>query len=174
MIGSEFGARLRQLRRDRGLSQSDLARRSGVDQGWLSRLEAGTGKNPTAATLVALAGALDVTVTALSGTARTTLPLPMLDPAEAAVLELFAALRMDDPLGFLLNVARLNLGDQAEVERAMRKLAAEEARRNRPPPGAARTIGDDLPVRRSISHVHAEDTTLIPVLGQWLGADEPE
>lgn len=36
-----FGARLRLLREERGLSQSALAERAGVDQGDISRFEAG-------------------------------------------------------------------------------------------------------------------------------------
>ena len=56
---SEVVARnLRGLRTDRGLSVSDLARRSGVAKGTISRLEAGNATNPTVETLWALADAL--------------------------------------------------------------------------------------------------------------------
>lgn len=50
---------LRQLREERGLSLSQLARRSGVAKATLSGLELGQG-NPTIETLWALAGALGV------------------------------------------------------------------------------------------------------------------
>ena len=56
---SEVVARnLRGLRTDRGLSVSDLARRSGVAKGTISRLEAGNATNPTVETLWALSDAL--------------------------------------------------------------------------------------------------------------------
>ena len=170
MIGNEFGARLRQLRLDRGLSLGDLAQRSGIDKSWLSRLEAGIGKNPTAATLAALAVALDVTVTALSGTARTTLPLPMLDPAEAAVLELFGALRMSDPLGFLMSVARLDLVGQATIEALARSMAGDQQVRGRPKQRPARILGDEL--RRSAANVD-DVTHLLPIVARPL-REEPE
>jgi len=170
MIGSEFGARLRRLRGDRGLSLSELARRSGVDKGWLSHIEAGEGKNPSAALLVALAAALDVTVTALSGTARTTLPLPLLDPAEAAVLELFGALRMPDPLGFLMDVARLDLVGQGTLAALARSMAADQQVRGRPKRMPARILGDAL--RRGAAG--ADDAThLLPIVSRPV-REEPD
>lgn len=170
MIGSEFGARLRQLRVDRGLSLSELARRSGVDKGWLSHIEAGEGKNPSAATLAALAAALDVTVTALSGTARTTLPLPMLDPTEAAVLELFGALRVPDPLGFLMDVARLDLVGQGTIAALARSMAADQQGRGRPKQPSARILGDELRRRPA----GADDAThLLPLVARPL-REEPD
>jgi transcriptional regulator with XRE-family HTH domain len=66
MISSDIGARLRQLRSERDLSMSELARRAGVGKGSLSEIEAG-GRNPTVETLYALCGALDVPLTALVG-----------------------------------------------------------------------------------------------------------
>ncbi len=57
-LAQEVGARLRRLRQDRGLSLSELARRSGVGKGTLSELETGQ-RNPTLETLYALTTALE-------------------------------------------------------------------------------------------------------------------
>ncbi|TWS25545.1 helix-turn-helix domain-containing protein [Tsukamurella conjunctivitidis] len=62
----DVGRRLRELRTERGLSLSELARRSGVGKGSLSEIEAG-GRNPTIETLYALCDPLDVPLTALVG-----------------------------------------------------------------------------------------------------------
>jgi transcriptional regulator with XRE-family HTH domain len=58
---------IRQLREGKGWSQLQLARRSRVDQGYISRLEAGTKKNPSLAVLKKLAKTLDVEVGGLLG-----------------------------------------------------------------------------------------------------------
>ena len=55
---------LRQRRQAAGLSQTELADRSGLSQTWVSRLERGAG-NPTLETLQSLAEAFEVEVTAL-------------------------------------------------------------------------------------------------------------
>ncbi|MFQ6143194.1 helix-turn-helix domain-containing protein [Streptomyces seoulensis] len=57
-LNDEVGRRLRELRTARGLSLSELARRSGVGKGTLSELEGGT-RNPTLDTLYALTTALN-------------------------------------------------------------------------------------------------------------------
>ncbi|WP_019203654.1 helix-turn-helix domain-containing protein [Tsukamurella sp. 1534] len=64
----DIGSRLRDLRTERGLSLSELARRAGIGKGSLSEIEAG-GRNPTIETLYALCGRLDVPLTALLGEA---------------------------------------------------------------------------------------------------------
>ncbi|MEZ0069267.1 transcriptional regulator with XRE-family HTH domain [Streptacidiphilus sp. MAP12-20] len=53
------GERIRALRAQRGISLSELARRAGIGKATLSGLETGT-RNPTAETLYAIAGQLDV------------------------------------------------------------------------------------------------------------------
>jgi transcriptional regulator with XRE-family HTH domain len=63
------GANVSRLRRSRGLSINDLARRSGVAKGIISRLEGGSG-NPTMETIQALADALGVLFTDLVTTER--------------------------------------------------------------------------------------------------------
>ncbi|MFJ4776738.1 helix-turn-helix domain-containing protein [Streptomyces sp. NPDC088762] len=59
VLAAQVGARLRALRTERGLSLSELARRSRVGKGTLSELESGR-RNPTLETLYALTTALEV------------------------------------------------------------------------------------------------------------------
>ena len=61
---AQVGLRLRELRTARGLSLSELARRSGVGKATVSELEAGR-RNPTLETLYALVTALKVPLSAL-------------------------------------------------------------------------------------------------------------
>lgn len=61
---ARIAERVRDLRVARGLSQSALARAAGIGKGSLSELEAGQ-RNPTLATLYALAGTLHVPLAAL-------------------------------------------------------------------------------------------------------------
>jgi len=62
--GALFGARLREMRIERGLTQPDLAGRVGTSASNISDLERGI-KVPTLTTVVRLAGALDCRVTEL-------------------------------------------------------------------------------------------------------------
>jgi transcriptional regulator with XRE-family HTH domain len=55
---------VRRLRKNRGISQQELARRSGLSREYVARLEIGQ-HNPSLATLQKLAKALGVPVTAL-------------------------------------------------------------------------------------------------------------
>ena len=54
-----IGARLKSLRRGRGLTQDQVAERTGLSVNYLSRIERGL-ENPTLDTLLSLAGALKV------------------------------------------------------------------------------------------------------------------
>jgi transcriptional regulator with XRE-family HTH domain len=56
----DFGERLRQLREEKGLSMRQLAERSGVDVGVVSRVERGQYKPPKIGTIEKLARALDL------------------------------------------------------------------------------------------------------------------
>ena len=61
-----FGARLREVRRDRGWSQDRLAQRSGLGRTTVNRLESGrSGGMPRLCTLWRLARALEMTVSDL-------------------------------------------------------------------------------------------------------------
>ncbi len=53
------GSNVRRCREAAGISQKELAARMGVEQGYVSRLEAGT-RNPTIVTIWHAAGALGV------------------------------------------------------------------------------------------------------------------
>ncbi|SIR95077.1 helix-turn-helix domain-containing protein [Williamsia sterculiae] len=66
MSVEDVGRRLRDLRIERGLSLSELARRAGIGKGSLSEIEGG-GRNPTVETLYALCGPLEVPMTSLIG-----------------------------------------------------------------------------------------------------------
>ncbi|MFE1316092.1 helix-turn-helix domain-containing protein [Kitasatospora phosalacinea] len=63
-LSARIGLRLRELRTSRGLSLSEVARRSGVGKATLSGLEAGT-RNPTLETLYALTTALGLPLSAV-------------------------------------------------------------------------------------------------------------
>lgn len=63
----EIGARVAHLRKLLGLTQYQLAEKSGVTQGTLSRVETASHKSLELETVVALAGALGVTTSELIG-----------------------------------------------------------------------------------------------------------
>ena len=60
-IIKKLAMRLKRLRDERGLTQEQLAKRSGVSHGYLARLEIGM-HDPSLSTLAKLAKALKVTV----------------------------------------------------------------------------------------------------------------
>ena len=64
---SLFGKRLRLAREQRGMTQEDLATKSGVPAVMISHFETGVRQNASADTLVKLADALHVTVDYLLG-----------------------------------------------------------------------------------------------------------
>lgn len=76
-----FGIRLKAVREKRGLSQSDLERESGVPAVMISHFETGARPNASAATLVKLANALEVSIDYLL--CRTDDPLPVGGRVEA-------------------------------------------------------------------------------------------
>jgi transcriptional regulator with XRE-family HTH domain len=67
-----FGKRLRQLRKEQGLSQADLGEAIGVNQSWISELEHGGQNDVQANTLLLLCHALRVSTDALLGLAPST------------------------------------------------------------------------------------------------------
>lgn len=72
-------ARLRAAREARDLSQAELARRAGVDQGTISKIESGDTRSPEYETVYRLARELGTTVEALApGGGRT--PVRLGDP----------------------------------------------------------------------------------------------
>ena len=53
---------IKKFRKQRGISQEELARKAGVTYSTLIKLESGSNKNPTVKTLQQIAQALDVTL----------------------------------------------------------------------------------------------------------------
>ncbi|ADU51366.1 transcriptional regulator, XRE family [Thermaerobacter marianensis DSM 12885] len=69
----EVGKRIRDLRRQRGISLRDLARRSGVSKAYLSQLENDPARKPSVDVILRIATALGVSLTELLG------PLPAVE-----------------------------------------------------------------------------------------------
>ncbi len=65
-IGKRLAMRLKQLRKQRGLTQAQLAKKMGLSHGYLARLEIGM-HDPPLSTLEKLAKALRVKVAELLG-----------------------------------------------------------------------------------------------------------
>jgi transcriptional regulator with XRE-family HTH domain len=79
-----FGKRLRELRRERTLSQQDLAKRMGVAQGWISELENGRQTRIEAETVYRFCRALGCTSDYLFGLTDDPRPRPRRKRAPAA------------------------------------------------------------------------------------------
>ena len=60
-LSVRFGKRLRELRKERDLSQEDFAARCGLDRTYVSGMERGV-RNPSLAVIETLAGALGIRV----------------------------------------------------------------------------------------------------------------
>lgn len=89
MAEENIGARVRVWRRRRGLSQAAVAGLAGLSQGYVSQIEAGIRGVERRSTLVALAGALDVSVADLLG--QSTDPA---DPMRIKASEAVASIRV--------------------------------------------------------------------------------
>jgi transcriptional regulator with XRE-family HTH domain len=90
-LAVRIGARVRELRRRRGLSLSELAVRAGVGKATLSGVEAGT-RNPTLETLYSIAGQLGVPladVIAEPGKVRGPVEIAGGDAVTGTLLEVF-------------------------------------------------------------------------------------
>ena len=59
-ISKQLGLNIRKIREEKGMSQSDICRATGMDAGYVSRVENGV-KNPTLSNLEKIARALGVT-----------------------------------------------------------------------------------------------------------------
>lgn len=60
MNGAALGARIRELRKQRGMSQRELSRRAKVNSGYLSMIETGQRVNPSDDKIARIALVLDV------------------------------------------------------------------------------------------------------------------
>lgn len=63
-INKKFGKRVRQVRKDLGLSQEELGFKSGLHRTYISDIERGS-KNPTIVTVDTLAKALGISISEL-------------------------------------------------------------------------------------------------------------
>jgi transcriptional regulator with XRE-family HTH domain len=82
MTRETFAARLKRLREQAGLTQAELARRAGMHQRGIAKLEQAE-REPTWSTVEALAAALNLDCTAFAGTSTppSAEPLPPPPPA---------------------------------------------------------------------------------------------
>jgi nitrogen PTS system EIIA component len=138
-----FGAALRILRTDAGVSLSELARRLGVSPAYVSRVEHGHDAVPTPDRVVAIARALELP------------PLVLLEIAQGAGAALASYLeRVPEASSLFLEMARRDFGD-AEISRIRafidRELPGRQAS-DRPP-----RLGDVLDASRVLVRVVADD-----------------
>lgn len=76
-----LGQTLRQVRQQLGLTQEELAQRTGLKRSWLSLVESGEIPNPSASRLAKLAGALGLSPEAMGQlTGYRAAPDPLSDP----------------------------------------------------------------------------------------------
>lgn len=100
----DIGPRLRRLRKNRNLTQEQLARRADLNYAVIGHLERGTSRDPHASTLNAIANALDISIGELLGegvtvdlSAATLEELPEVEIEDAAEhLRLFLS-TLDEP-----------------------------------------------------------------------------
>jgi transcriptional regulator with XRE-family HTH domain len=117
---ASVGARLRRLRRERKLSQSDLARQIGIQQSDLSRMEKGEYR-VSLDNLFKLLGALGVSVSEFfAGDTRSQAPAPVARPLSQGDMQILQVLRQ------LSSTAREEVQEFAEF-----KLRRERAERRR-------------------------------------------
>lgn len=82
-----FGQYLRQLRKAKGVSQRELAEKSGIDFTYLSKLETGVRPPPSAKTVVALANVLDADIDELLGAAKK-IPSNLLERVDSEIIRM--------------------------------------------------------------------------------------
>lgn len=104
----EIGLKIQALRKSRGLSQDEIAAKSGISRTIFQKIEGGTG-NPTIETLAAISEVLDAPIASFLGDETT--PLPDLSAA-ARILENLSSLDMD----FQRIVLSLILGDVSYMQ----------------------------------------------------------
>lgn len=106
-----IGKRIKQLRREKGLTLQELAARSGVSPGYISMLERGFKKSPTLEILKKLAKGLSVSLSEIIG-------------------EEIAELEMDGKTRALLRVAdelsKLDLESLESILEAIREIKRHE------------------------------------------------
>jgi len=112
---SELGARLRSAREAAKLSLQALARASGVDPGYLSRLERGRGKRTSHRILGKVAHALGLTIADLTGEGDAAPPTDSLSGVRAQAWARWApALADSDIDAHLADLAALSVAGRAD------------------------------------------------------------
>jgi PTS system nitrogen regulatory IIA component len=145
-----FGAALRILRADAGISLTELARSLGVSPAYLSRVEHGHDAAPTPDRVVAIARALDVP------------PLVLLEIAQGAGAALAGYLeRVPEASTLFLEMARRDFG-AAEIARIKVYIDRELPRRE--VGGRQVRLGDLLTADRVLVQVVAQDLEDVVVL----------
>lgn len=101
-----MGTRLRSLRERAGLTQTELAQRSGVEQTVISRVESGRTKSPSVSTMRALADALGVSLARLTGGEALGSDAPRAPISDELVRALFRAMHPDRYSVLVFDAAR--------------------------------------------------------------------
>lgn len=122
-----FGQRLRELRKDKGLSQRELASRVGISFTYLSKIENGAMHPPRGKTITALANALDTDADELFGLAKK-VPSQFLDHVNPAVIKLIRALRdgNEQPVSALIRLYQRVAELEVELTRARKERGEKE------------------------------------------------
>jgi transcriptional regulator with XRE-family HTH domain len=105
-----LGSRVRELRREQRMTQTDLARRAGISASYVSKLEANRYRRPSAEVLLRLASALNVPVDELYKAAGYPVPaeeFPAADPELAL---------------YLSRIGRLSPHDQRVIKNVIRGM----------------------------------------------------
>ncbi|MGP3922250.1 MULTISPECIES: helix-turn-helix domain-containing protein [unclassified Streptomyces] len=172
--GRMLGANLRALRTERGLSLSEVARRSGVAKSALSQLEAGNG-NPTIQTVFSLSNALGVPVSDLV-TERTEQDVLLVRSAGLDVLSSEAVdlrlLRRIEPRGGVLEIydQRVRPGERqhSDGHPGLEHVVVTEGVLRVGPPGAPYELGPGdyvcLPGARPHIYETAGEVPVVSVL----------
>jgi nitrogen PTS system EIIA component len=122
----QFGAALRLLRMESGISLRALAQRVGVSSAYLSRVENGHDPAPTPDRLIAIAGVIGMPAAVLLDLAQQT------GSAVSGYLQ-----RVPAASSLFLDIAERELGS-TQIARVKAFIDAEFPRRGRPGPGATR------------------------------------
>lgn len=114
-----IGALIRERRLRAGVTQTDLARRTGLSQNYISKLESGSIDLPQRATLEVLGGALGI---ALAEFYRAAGVLDLPAPADAPD----GPPSPDDPVGVLMEYLRNDPAVMRDLAQAQAELSAED------------------------------------------------
>lgn len=153
MSTEQLGPTLRQMRKERGLSQQALADRAGVSRNFLAQIERGE-SHPTVATLSRLVNGLGTSIAELLGedvpvtASADTVPVPVVEDRIAAGPPLFLADQIDHYEHFPYTLLR-NLGINPKQAILVRLGSDQDSMADTIPPGA--TVLLDRTPRRDVT-----------------------